>query len=59
MKKHSPQTDFESFSFSDEILSAIKQMDFDKPTDIQIKTMPAVLEGKDVLARADQITCIE
>jgi len=53
MKKHSPQTDFESFSFSDDILSAIKQMGFEKPTDIQIKTIPAVLEGRDVLARAD------
>ena len=53
MKKHSPQADFESFSFSDDILSAIKQMGFDKPTDIQLKTIPSVLEGKDVLARAD------
>jgi superfamily II DNA/RNA helicase len=53
MKKHSPKAGFESFSFSDEILAAIKQMGFKKPTDIQIKTIPAVLEGKDVLARAD------
>ncbi len=53
MKEHLPTPDFESFSFSDEILSAIKQMSFEKPTDIQLKTIPAVLEGKDVLARAD------
>jgi superfamily II DNA/RNA helicase len=53
MKKHSPKADFKSFSFSDEILSAIEQMGFDAPTDIQLKTIPAVLEGKDVLARAD------
>ncbi|MFW5442785.1 MAG: DEAD/DEAH box helicase [Methylococcaceae bacterium] len=53
MKKPTPQTDFESFSFSAEILSAIKQMGFVKPTDIQLKTIPAVLEGRDVLARAD------
>ena len=53
MKKHSPKADFKAFSFSDEILSAIEQMGFDKPTDIQLKTIPAVLEGKDVLARAD------
>ncbi len=53
MKKHFPQADFESFSFSDDILSAIKQMGFEKPTDIQLKTIPSVLEGKDVLARAD------
>jgi len=53
MKKYSPTADFQSFSFSDEISSAIKDMGFEKPTDIQIKTIPAVLEGKDVLARAD------
>jgi len=53
MKKLFPQADFESFSFSDDILTAIQQMGFDKPTDIQLKTIPAVLEGKDVLARAD------
>lgn len=53
MKKNTPQADFESFSFSDEILSAIKQMGFEKPTDIQAKTIPAILKGKDVLARAD------
>jgi len=51
--KNTPQTDFESFGFSEEILSAIKQMAFKTPTDIQIKTIPAVLKGKDVLARAD------
>ena len=53
MKKDLPQADFESFSFSDEILSAIKHVGFESPTDIQLKTIPAVLEGKDVLARAD------
>lgn len=51
--KNTPQTDFESFGFSEDILSAIKQMEFKTPTDIQIKTIPAVLKGKDVLARAD------
>ncbi len=51
--KNTPQADFESFAFSEDILSAIKQMGFETPTDIQIKTIPAVLEGKDVLARAD------
>ncbi len=53
MKNHSPQASFESFTFSAEILSAIKKMGFETPTDIQLKTIPAVLEGKDVLARAD------
>ncbi|NOR71954.1 MAG: DEAD/DEAH box helicase [Methylomarinum sp.] len=53
MKKDTPNADFESFSFSDDVLSAIKGMGFEKPTDIQRKTIPAILEGKDVLARAD------
>ena len=53
MKKDTPQADFESFAFSEDILSAIKQMGFEMPTDIQLKTIPAVLEGRDVLARAD------
>ena len=53
MKKSSSQVDFDSFSFSDEILSAIDKMGFINPTEIQLETIPAVLEGKDVLARAD------
>ncbi|MBT3813753.1 MAG: DEAD/DEAH box helicase [Gammaproteobacteria bacterium] len=53
MKNSTPKANFESFSFSEDILSAIKAMGFKKPTDIQLKTIPAVLEGKDVLARAD------
>ncbi|MDQ6956906.1 MAG: DEAD/DEAH box helicase [Mariprofundaceae bacterium] len=53
MKKHSSAANFQSFSFSDAISSAIKQMGFKKPTDIQLKTIPAVLKGRDVLARAD------
>jgi len=51
--KNTPKPDFESFSFSAEILSAVKEMGFETPTDIQVKTIPAVLEGRDVLARAD------
>lgn len=54
MKKHTAKADFKSFSFSDEILSSIKQLGFKKPTSIQLKTIPAVLAGEDVLARADK-----
>ncbi len=53
MKNHSPHTDFLSFSFSDPILSAIEKSGFVAPTDIQLKSIPAILEGKDVLSRAD------
>jgi ATP-dependent RNA helicase RhlE len=51
MKKNS-RADFASFSFTAEIEEAIKQAGFDRPTEIQQKTIPAVLAGKDVLARA-------
>lgn len=51
--KNTPQADFESFSFSDSILSAILQAGFKTPTDIQLRAIPAILEGKDILARAD------
>lgn len=51
MKKN-PRADFTSFSFTTEILTAIEQVGFKKPTEIQQKTIPAVLSGKDVLARA-------
>jgi len=53
MKTPRSEIDFKSFSFSDEILSAITQMGFSQPTEIQQKTIPAILAGKDVLARAD------
>ncbi len=53
MKTPRPEIDFKSFAFSDEILSAIIQMGFSQPTEIQQKTIPAILAGKDVLARAD------
>ena len=53
MKKHSPKADFSSFSFSSVILAAIKKAGYEKPTEIQLKTIPSVLKGKDVLARAD------
>jgi superfamily II DNA/RNA helicase len=53
MKKQPSSSDFKSFAFSKEILSAIQQMGFEKPTDIQSKTIPSVLKGNDVLARAD------
>ncbi|MCK4841101.1 MAG: DEAD/DEAH box helicase [Methylococcales bacterium] len=53
MKNHPLKAGFESFSFSDEISSAINQLGFKQPTEIQLKTIPVILEGKDVLARAD------
>jgi superfamily II DNA/RNA helicase len=53
MKKHSPKPDFLSFSFSAVILAAINKAGYSHPTDVQLETIPAILAGKDVLARAE------
>ncbi len=53
MKKHSTKPDFASFSFSSTISEAIEKAGYKHATDVQIETIPAVLEGKDVLARAE------
>ncbi len=53
MKKISPKAGFAAFSLADNILSAITKAGFDTPTDIQAQTIPAVMAGKDILARAD------
>ena len=53
MKIHVPKSDFSSFSLSSAIMSAIEKAGYKYATDVQTKTIPAVLEGKDVLARAE------
>jgi superfamily II DNA/RNA helicase len=52
MKNNSSKPDFLSFYFSTVLLAAIKKAGFEQPTDVQLETIPAILEGKDVLARA-------
>jgi len=52
--KNTPQkSDFASFSFSSKIFSAIQAAGYTEPTDVQEESIPAILEGKDVLARAE------
>jgi len=53
MKTHTPKADFASFSFSSAVADAIEQAGFKQPTDIQREAIPFILEGRDVLARAD------
>lgn len=43
---------FESFHFDPRIASAISQMGYVTPTPIQVKAIPAVLQGKDVMGAA-------
>lgn len=41
---------FRDFSLSKPILKSIEEKDFEKPTEIQNKALPPILEGKDVIA---------
>src|SRR3989338_405667 len=43
---------FNDFSFSSELRNSIEKLGFEKPTQIQEKTIPLVLEGKDVLGES-------
>jgi len=53
MKTTPQKSDFASFSFSSKIFSAIQAAGYKEPTDVQEEAIPAILEGKDVLARAE------
>lgn len=53
MKKPSTKADFLSFSFSSVIQAAINKAGYKFPTDVQFDAIPAILAGKDVLARAE------
>lgn len=43
---------FEEMKIEPKILSAIHELKFEKPTDIQAKVLPLALEGKDVIGQA-------
>jgi ATP-dependent RNA helicase DeaD len=45
-------TTFKDFSFSKELYGAIEKLGFQTPTEIQEKTIPSVLEGKDLLGES-------
>ncbi len=53
MKKHASKPDFSSFSLSSDILSAVEKAGYKKATNVQLETIPAILKGRDVLARAE------
>ena len=40
---------FEDLNLSPNILRALKDYGYEKPTEIQAKTIPSIMEGKDVL----------
>ena len=43
---------FQSLGLSAELLQAISNIKFEQPTEIQIKSIPVILEGSDILASA-------
>lgn len=43
---------FEGFGITNEVLSGLEKLGYKKPTDIQYKSIPAILKGEDVLAIA-------
>jgi ATP-dependent RNA helicase DeaD len=43
---------FESFGLRAEVLSALKALGYEEPTPIQRETIPALIEGRDVLGQA-------
>ena len=52
MKNTPAKPNFKSFALSPEIYEAIQTAGYKEPTDVQLETIPAVLKGRDVLARA-------
>jgi len=47
------KSDFLSFTFSADLMAAIDKANYKNPTDVQLEAIPHVLNGKDVLARAE------
>ncbi len=45
-------TEFESMNLRPELLSALKKINFEKPTEVQERAIPEVLSGKDVVVRS-------
>ena len=43
---------FEDIQFSDEIKTAIKKMNYDKATNVQLDTIPLILEGHNVIVQS-------
>ncbi len=53
MNKNTNKRDFKSFSLSLRLFKSIESAGFKQPTDVQIDAIPAILEGNDVLTRAE------
>ncbi len=49
MEIEAGQTTFEDLGLSEPVLQAVRDLGFEKPTPIQAKTIPLVLDGRDVI----------
>ena len=47
-----PAVTFESFGLRSEVLNALKNLGYEEPTPIQRETIPALIDGRDVLGQA-------
>ena len=45
---------FTEYPLSEEILSALEQLQYRTPTPVQVKVIPEILKGKDVLAKSSE-----
>ena len=52
METPAPASGFEAFTLGAPLLSALKGLGYEEPTPIQEKTIPALLDGRDVLGQA-------
>lgn len=51
-KRGSFMNDFEKFSLSKEILNSIEKLGYKKPTNVQEKVIPFIMEGKDIIVKS-------
>lgn len=53
MTKKTEKPNFKSFGLSPSIYSAVEDAGFIEPTDVQLESIPVIMNSKDVLARAE------
>jgi ATP-dependent RNA helicase DeaD len=51
-QKNLPMTGFDQMNLNPVVFSALKDLGYDTPTPIQSRTIPCLIEGKDVVAQA-------
>ena len=52
MEQEQNRSGFEVLGLSEPTLRALKKMGFEQPTEIQKKTIPVMMKGRDLIAKA-------